>query len=321
MSEERKITPIKGITIGHYTDLEALTGCTVILCLEGAVAGVDVRGGAPGTRETDLLRPMNLVNQVNAILLAGGSAFGLAAADGVVKFLEEKGYGFETGVAKVPIVPAAIVFDLAIGSSTVRPGAEAGYKACLSASSERQEEGNVGAGTGATVGKALGWQWAMKGGLGLAGSTFPGGLVVNALAVVNAFGDILDENGEILAGVRSPQGGFLGTINFFRTQVFDGKVKFGRGVGESTTLGVIMSNAKMTKEEVNKVAQMGQDGLARAINPVHTMFDGDIVFALSTCEVEAHFGIVGVLGAELIAQAIRGAVRLAKTVGDIPGLA
>ena len=311
------ITDIPGIKVGHYTDNEAVTGCSVILCETGAVAGVDVRGLAPGTRETDLLRPMNLVEKVQAILLSGGSAFGLDAAGGVMRYLEERGFGYDTVVAKVPIVPAAIIFDLAIGSSKVRPGVEEGYKACLAASDKEVAEGCVGAGTGATVGKALGMDRAIKSGLGTVSQEIAGGVIIAALVVVNAFGDIVDfKTGNVLAGVRNPQGkGFLKT-----TEILSGGYDVQNPLAVNTTLGVVATNARLNKEQANKVAQMAQDGLARAIEPSHTMYDGDTMFALSLGEKSADVTMLGSVAAEVVATAIIRAVLQAETLAGIPAV-
>src|SRR3984893_9468811 len=260
------ITDIPGIRVGQDTNLEAGTGCTVILCDTPATGGVDVRGGAPATRETDLLRPMHLVDDVNAILLAGGSAFGLDAASGVMRYLEERGVGYDTGVARVPLVPPAAIFDLAFGSATVRPDAAAGYRACTLASSDVVAQGTVGAGTGATVGKMAGPAFMMKGGLGSASMLLSDGSIVGAIAVVNALGDIVDpQTQQVIAGARKPAGsGFLSANPF-----------------SNTTIAVVATSAALTREQTNKMAQMAHNGMAQAIRPAHTMFDGDTVFALA----------------------------------------
>lgn len=312
------ITDVPGIKVGHYTDEVALTGCTVVLCEDGAVAGVDVRGSAPGTRETDLLRPTNLVEKVQAILLSGGSAFGLDAAGGVMRFLEEHGYGHETSVSKVPIVPAAIIFDLNVGDPRKRPGAENGYQACLAVSSGEVAEGSVGAGTGATVGKVLGIRRATKSGLGTAGRILADGLIIGALVVVNAVGDVVDPwTGKLLAGPRDEQGkGFISTIDLLT----NGGVVKNKALAENTTLGVVATNAALNKEQVNKVAQMAQDGVARCIKPSHTMHDGDVMFALSLGDKRADVTVVGAVAAEVVAEAIVRAVQKAKTIGDIPAV-
>ena len=260
------ITDIPGVRVGHDTNLEAGTGCTVILCDIPAVGGVDVRGSAPATRETDLLRPMNLVDEVNAVVLTGGSAYGLDAASGVMRYLEEHDIGYHTGVARVPIVPAAAIFDLAFGSSTVRPDAAAGYRACEKATAEPISQGNTGAGAGATVGKMAGPSFMMKGGLGSASTQLSDGTLVGVLVVVNAVGDVIDpQTQRVVAGARNQAGEDL-----FATNPFG-----------NTTIAVVATNASLTKEQVNKVAQMGHDGLAQAIRPAHTMFDGDAIFALA----------------------------------------
>ena len=310
------ITDVPGIKVGHYTDKEAATGSTVILCEEGAVAGVDVRGSAPGTRETDPLRPMSLVGQAHAILLGGGSAFGLDAAGGVMRYLEERGYGFDVGVAKVPIVPAAILFDLSLGSSKVRPGPEEGYQACLAASSGEVAEGSVGAGTGATVGKILGPERMTKSGLGTASRRL-GNITIGAIVAVNAFGDVVDpESGEVIAGPRNiEQGGFFRTIDIMK------RIKESKSpIPTNTTIGVVATDASLNKEQVNKVAQMAHDGLARAIRPAHTMVDGDAIFVLSTGKggEGEDVTIIGSIAAEVLATAIVRAVRQAEGLAGIP---
>jgi L-aminopeptidase/D-esterase-like protein len=326
MNKTHSIVDVPGILVGQTEDLEALTGCSVVLCKDGAVGGVDQRGGAPGTRETDPLRPMHLVDKVHAVVLAGGSAFGLDAASGVVRYLEEQGVGFDVRVAKVPIVPAAILFDLAIGDSKVRPDAEMGYRACLVASAQAPAEGNVGAGTGATIGKILGMAGAMKSGIGSASHDLGGGAVVGALVAVNALGDILDpETGEIVAGVRPAKvgpihiggsGPFADTLQVMRGMV--GKMALGFASRGNTVIGVIATNAHLSKEEANKVAQMAHDGLARTVRPAHTMLDGDTLFALSTGKVNVDVNIVGAYAAEVVAEAILRAVRAAKGAGGLP---
>lgn len=311
-----QITDVAGITVGHASDAHAATGCTVIVCRQGAVGGVDVRGSAPGTRETDALRPMTLVDRVHAVVLTGGSAFGLAAADGVVRYLEEQGIGFDAVVAKVPIVPAAVIFDLMIGSATVRPTAEMGYAAARGASTP-VDEGSVGAGSGATVGKVLGPHTAMKGGVGTWAVSLPGGVIVGALVVVNALGDVIDDQtGQVLAGARDPRTG-----RFLNTALALVRGTRAPGFSANSTLGVIATNAALTKEQANKLAQIGHDGLARVISPVHTMFDGDTVFALSAGAAKADFMAVGVAAVQAIAESIKRAVRLAKGWGKIAGLA
>jgi len=313
------ITDVPGIKVGHYTDKKAATGCTVILCETGAVAGVDVRGSAPGTRETDLLRPMNLVEKVQAILLSGGSAFGLNAAGGVMRYLEERGFGQETMVAKVPIVPAAVLFDLDIGSSKIRPGAEEGYKACLAATEKKLAEGCVGAGTGATVGKFLGMNRATKSGLGTASRKICGDIIVAALVAVNALGDVIDyRTGKLLAGPRSQDNkGFLSTVELLAGSTPNHKQD---PLPSNTTLGVVATNACLNKEQVNKLAQMAQDGLARTINPSHTMYDGDTIFALSLGDKMGDLTTLGTAAAEVVAEAIIRAVKQAETLAGIPAI-
>jgi L-aminopeptidase/D-esterase-like protein len=312
------LTDIPGIQVGHWTNLEAATGCTVILCPAGAVAGADVRGGAPGTRELALLDPLCTVERIHALALAGGSAFGLAAADGVMRWLEERGVGYDVGVARIPIVPAAILFDLPIGSATVRPDAAAGYAACLAATTAPVTEGNVGAGTGATVGKFLGFGRASKGGLGGASRALLDGSLVAALAVVNAAGNVVDPaNQRILAGVRRVDGrGFVDVLQ-------EAPERIGQPIRElktlsNTTLVVVATNVALSKTAITKVAQMAHDGLARAIRPVHTAIDGDIVFALSLGEEQGDASTVGAVAAEVVANAVVRAVQAATTLHGIP---
>ncbi len=309
------ITDVPGILVGQVSDERAWTGCTVVLCEQGAVVGVDVRGPAPGTRETDLARPGHLVDKAQAVLLAGGSAFGLAAADGVMQYLESRGRGFRAGPATVPIVPAAILFDLALGDPHVRPDAAMGLAACRAAARGAVAEGNVGAGTGATVGKILGSRSAMKGGLGTA-SRSAGGVTVGAIVAVNAFGDVVDPaTGAILAGARKPVGsGFLDTVAALGSLVGRAALSF----AESTTIGVIASDARLTKEEACLVASCGHDGLARTVRPAHTLFDGDTLFALATGRRRAPLTLVGALAAEVVAEAIVRAIRAAQGLPGLP---
>ncbi|MBI4197608.1 MAG: P1 family peptidase [Chloroflexi bacterium] len=283
------ITDVAGIQVGHSTDLPHAKGCTVILCPEGAVGGVDVRGTAPGTRETDLLRPGQLVERVHAVLLTGGSAYGLDAASGVMRYLEERGIGFRMGEIVVPIVPAAVIFDLSLGSARVRPGPEQGYLACLAATAGPVAEGTVGAGTGATVAKTLGRERAIKGGLGTASIHLGDGLMVGAIAVVNAAGDIVEpETGRIIAGPRREDGkGFYNSIELSLQPGFvrpdHRQAAQPQEAGRTnTTLGLVATNAALSKEQVNKMAERGQDGMALAVRPSHTMGDGDTVFSLAT---------------------------------------
>jgi len=318
-------TSIPGLRVGHAQNDTALTGCTVILCEGGAVGGVDQRGGAPGTRETDLLHPLHLVDKVHGVLLTGGSAFGLDAATGVMRYLDERGAGFNTGVAKVPIVPAAVLFDLAIGDPKVRPDAAMGYQACLNASNEPPAEGNVGAGTGATVGKILGPGQAMKSGIGTAALDIGGGVIVAALIAVNAFGDIVDPRGQVIAGARTLHTGpirvgqpgyFAETLEVMKGLV--GRTILGFASRGNTVIGVVATNADLNKEQTNKVAQMAQDGLARAVRPAHTMLDGDTLFALATGDKKADVNLVGAFAAEVVTQAIVRAVQAAKPAAGLP---
>jgi L-aminopeptidase/D-esterase-like protein len=320
------ITDVPGIKVGHAQNIEALTGCTVILCPSGTTGGVDQRGGAPGTRETDALRPMHLVNTVHAIVLAGGSAFGLDASSGVMKYLEEKKIGFNSGPVKVPIVASAILFDLGIGSSTIRPDLQMGYQACLNAKNPNNEQGNIGAGTGATVGKILGASQSMKTGIGTASEDLGGGLFVGALMAVNAFGDVLDPlTREIIAGTRTLK---KGPIKIGRSEIFAdtqyvmktfaGKTVLDIAAKANTVIGVVATNAKLTKEETNKVAQMAQNGIALSIRPAHTMFDGDTIFALATNKKHADVNLIGTYAAEVVARAIVNAVMNAASAAGIP---
>jgi L-aminopeptidase/D-esterase-like protein len=328
MKRKNAITDVRGIEVGHAQDDHALTGCTVILCRKGAVAGVDVRGGAPGTRETDLLNPINLVEKVHAIVLAGGSAFGLEAATGVMRFLEENKIGFNTGAANVPIVPSAILYDLNLGRADVRPDSAMGHRAAASASFAVPAEGNVGAGTGASVGKMFGPKLAMKSGLGTASADIGGGIVVGAVVAVNAFGDVIDpQTGTIVAGLRSGKVGPLrvGKKNHFADTLVTMKNPVGRGIlglasRTNTVIGVVATNAKLTKAQATKVAQMAQDGLARTIRPAHTMLDGDVIFALSTGSRKTDVSTVGAYAAEVVAEAILRGVKMAKSAGGLPGL-
>lgn len=309
------LTAVPGIRVGHVTDLEGATGCTVVICPDGTVGGVDQRGGAPGTRETDLLGTMHHVNIVNAVLLAGGSAFGLAAADGVVRWCEEHKIAYRSGTGYlVPIVPAAILMDLPVGKQGVRPDAAMGYAACEAATSGVVEEGSVGAGTGARIGGFRGNAFATKGGIGSSSIRLAHGLVVAALVAVNAVGDIIDERGEIKAGVRADDGSFINSLSMFQRMHEENALPRSAG---NTVIGVVATNAKLNKEGTNKVAQMAHDGLARAVRPAHTMFDGDTIFSLATGAVDADVNVVGAFGAEVMAQAIRNGVRAATTVHEV----
>lgn len=328
MKRNNSITDIPGIEVGQAQDDDALTGCTVILCRKGAVGGVDVRGSAPGTRETDLLDPVNLVDKVHAVLLAGGSAFGLDAASGVMKYLAEQKIGYGVGSQRVPIVPAAILFDLGLGKSGRHPDPEMGYAAAASASSRSVSEGNFGAGTGASVGKIFGMAGAMKSGLGTASLEIGGGVIVGAIVAVNAFGDVLDPaSGQILAGARPARvgpvnlggtGQFANTFEVMRSLA--GRTIFSLASGSNTVIGVVATNAKFDKAQTTKIAQMAQDGSARTIRPAHTMLDGDTVFALATGPRKADVSIVGAYAAEALAIAIVRAVRAAKSAGGLPSI-
>lgn len=315
-----KITDVDGVRAGHYTDKRRPTGCTVLIFDEGAVAGVDVRGSAPGTRETDLLNPLNTVQRVNAIVLSGGSAYGLASAHGVVRYLEERHKGYAVDNVVVPIVPAAILYDLSMGDASIRPDAESGYQACLAATSGAVAEGNVGAGAGALVGQMFGHKRAMKSGLGTASVRIPGtGLVVGAIVAVNAAGDVRDPRSDkILAGARTADGkGFADTM----AQILKGYSIEARP-GAHTTIGVVATNAKCSKSEATKIAQMAHDGLARTINPVHTPYDGDALFAActGTNETSANVGALGAIAAEVVSSAVVRAVQMATGVLGVPAM-
>lgn len=312
------ITDIPGILVGQAQDNVALTGCTVVLCLNGAVAGVDQRGGAPGTRETDALRPMHLVEKIHAVVLSGGSAFGLDASSGVMKFLEEKKAGYDTGIVRVPIVSSAVIFDLGIGDPKKRPDAAMGYEACLNASTARPAEGNFGAGTGATVGKILGMRFAMKSGIGTASEDIGSGIRVGAITVVNALGDVIDpDKNEIIAGVQAPLSK-LNKVNKSRTMAlmesFVGRTSFKAAARQNTVIGVVATNASLSKEEANKVAQMAHNGIARTIRPAHTMMDGDTIFVLATGKKSADVSVIGAFAAEVVEKSIVSAVESADPV-------
>lgn len=328
MRSNNSITDVPGLLVGHAQDDEALTGCTVVICRQGAVGGVDVRGSAPGTRETDVLNPLNLVEKVHAVMLAGGSAYGLDAAGGVMRYLEEQKIGFNTGAGLVPIVPAAILFDLAVGRGDVRPDAAMGYRACEAASTTAVTEGNAGAGTGASVGKILGAKQAMKSGLGSASIHIGGGVIVGALVAVNAFGDVIDpSNGEIVAGVRSADVGplHIGAPGYFADtqelmKSFLGRTVLSFATKSNTVLAVVAVNADLTKAEANKMAQMAHDGLARTVRPSHTMLDGDTIFALATGGKKVDVSTAGAFAAQALSVAVLRAVRMAAPAGGLPGL-
>lgn len=311
------ITAVHGIEVGQAENLAALTGCTVVLCREGAVVGADVRGFAPGTRETDLCRPGTLVKKAHAILLAGGSAFGLDAAAGIMQYLWEAGIGFETGVARVPIVPGAVLFDLALGQ-VAWPDAAMGYVACRSASNGSVDQGCVGAGTGATVGKLLGLTQATKSGIGTA-SLAVDGVTVGAIVAVNAVGDIVDPTtGTIVAGARDPgTGRYVGAAQALLRQV-----PHGASPGSNTTIGVVATDADLTPDETSYLARVAHDGLARTIYPVHTMVDGDTIFALATGTTEAigeHYLLrLGLAAVQAVEGAVLSAVTRATGLGGLP---
>ncbi len=311
------ITCVPGFAVGHASDFNNLTGCSVILCPPGTVGSVDIRGSAAGTRQLDALSGLHIVEEVNAVLLAGGSAFGLDAAGGVMQFLEEGGRGFDVTVTRVPTVPSAVIYDLSVGSCRVRPDKAMGYAACRAARPDFQGAGSLGAGTGASVGKLLGIGHATKGGLGSACLQGPDGLLVGALAVVNAFGDVVDpDTGAIVAGARTTPDGqeFADSAALIR----QGMVR--QPFGEpNTTIGVVAVNARLSREQAQKVAQMGQNGLARTIRPVHTLFDGDMVFVLAHPEVSVDLHIIGLLAQSALEAAILNAVSEAEGLGGLPG--
>jgi len=309
------ITNVKGIQVGHAQDRQAGTGCTVIKCENGAVTGVDVRGGAPSTRETALLSPMNTVPLAHAIFLTGGSAFGLPSAAGVMRYLEERGIGYDAGVTKIPIVPGAVIFDLTVGDYIVRPNTEMAYNACEQATDVTVGQGNIGAGTGATVGKIAGMEYAMKGGLGTA-SMKSGELVVGALVVVNCLGDVVDPaNGNIIAGsLKENKRDFRDTMHLLKQDTIDSKFGFfPSSILQNTTIGVVATNASLNKADATRVAMMTHDGYARTIQPAHTMFDGDTVFCMSTGDVQCDLSKIGALAADVMAQAIVNAIQHAES--------
>ncbi len=319
------LADVAGLKLGHFTHPARPTGCTVVLCEAGAVCGVDVRGGAPGTRETDLLRPDNLVEQVHAVLLTGGSAFGLDAAGGVMRWLEERGHGLEVGPVRVPIVPAAVLFDLLHGDPAIRPDAASGYAACVAACSTAcftpshapPAQGNVGAGAGAVVGKLFGPARAMKGGIGTAAFK-AGAITVGAVVAVNAIGDVIDPaTGRVVAGARSADGrALLGSMQ----ALLRGDLPERARAGMATTIGVVGTDAQLTKAQANKLASMAHDGLARAMNPAHTMQDGDTLFALATgaSGKPGDLTVLGALAAHAVAQAVLNAVRAATSLPGLP---
>ncbi|MFA5523627.1 MAG: P1 family peptidase [Tissierellales bacterium] len=312
--KEIQFTDIDGIKVGNAQDIESATGCTVIICENGATAGVDVRGGSPGTRETDLLNPVNMVEQIHGVMLSGGSAFGLDAASGAMKYLEERNVGFDVQVTKVPIVCSAVLFDLAIGDYRVRPDLKMGYEACMNATDIECPNGNIGAGTGATVGKLLGLQRAMKGGLG-SYALQVGDLKVGAIVAVNCLGDVIDPStGQTLAGLLSEdKNSFIGTENMMIVN-YDSKKNLFSG---NTTIGVVATNAKFSKSETNKIASMAHNGYARTMRPAHSIFDGDTIFALSTGDEQADISTVGFLAARAMEQAVINAIKSASSLHGV----
>ena len=307
------ILDIKGIKVGQVEDLEGLTGCTVVICEEGAVCGVDVRGSAPGTRETDLLDPINMVQKVHAVVLSGGSAFGLESTCGVSRYLEEHNIGFDVGVAKVPIVAGAVLFDLVVGNPKSRPDIEMGYKACEVANDKELKQGNFGAGCGATVGKVKGAEYCMKGGIGSYSIKLDNGLIVAALVAVNAFGDVY-ENGKVIAGVlNSEKSKVLNTYDLMKNGVNSGGFNI-----DNTTIGIVATNAKLTKAECKKISQMSHNGYAKAIFPIHTPHDGDTIFTIATGEVESDVTLLGSIATEVVEKSIINAIKNAKSIDNIP---
>lgn len=315
MDMYNNILDIKGLKVGQAQNEEALTGCTVIVCEKGATCGVDVRGAAPGTRETDLLDPINTVQQVNAVVLSGGSAFGLESTCGVSDYLEENNIGFDVGVCKVPIVTGAVLFDLAVGDHKVRPDKKMGYEACLNLSSEVLKQGNYGAGCGATVGKIKGPEYVTKSGIGSYSIKLNNGVIVSALVAVNAFGDVY-ENGEVIAGV----------LNEDKKSVSNSYELMKQGVNQggfsitNTTIGVIATNAKLTKAQCKKISQMAHDGYAKAIFPIHTPHDGDTIFTMATGEIEvdADLTLIGSVAVEVMEKSIINAIKKTRQIGNIP---
>jgi L-aminopeptidase/D-esterase-like protein len=318
------ITDIKGLLVGHSQNKVALTGCTVVICENGAIGGISQRGGAPGTRETDLLRPMHMIQKVHGVMLTGGSAFGLDAAGGVMKFLEEKKIGFKAGKSVVPIVPTAVLFDLAIGDHSIRPDKDMGYEACTNATSSPPLQGNYGAGTGATVGKILGNTQMMKSGIGSASLDLGNNILIGAIVAVNAFGDVV-RDGDIIAGARSihkgplnigKEGYFADTLGVMKS--FPGKKILAMASKQNTVIGVIATNAKLNKEEVNYFSEMASTGIANSIRPSFTMFDGDTIFGLATGQVKSDINIIAAFASKVFSEAIYNAVTHADPLDSIP---
>lgn len=312
MDMYNNILDVKGLKVGQVQDEDGLTGCTVVICEEGAVCGVDVRGSAPGTRETDLLDPINMIQKVHAVVLSGGSAFGLESTCGVSQYLDERNIGFDVGVAKVPIVVGAVLFDLAAGDPKCRPDKKMGYKACEMASDTVLKQGNYGAGCGATVGKIKGPEYAMKGGIGSYSIKLDNGLVVSALIAVNAFGDVY-EDGNVIAGV----------LDNTKTKVLNSYELMKQGVNkggfsiDNTTIGIVATNAKLDKAGCKKISQMAHDGYARAIFPIHTPHDGDTIFTMATGEIETDITLLGSIAAEVVEKSIVNAIKNASDVKNI----
>jgi L-aminopeptidase/D-esterase-like protein len=314
MIKQIDFSEIEGIQIGHAQNFDAATGCSVVICEAGASVGVDVRGGAPGTRETDLLNPVNLIQKVHAVILAGGSAFGLDAAAGVMRYLEERAIGFDVQVTRVPIVCGAVLFDLTIGDWRIRPDKDMGYQACVNAGSDVCIQGSIGAGTGATVGKILGMERAMKSGMGCH-ALQSGDLKVGALVAVNCLGDILDPlTGKKLAGPLNEDMQTLADTEEIMIQTCSEKKNLFSG---NTTIGIVATNAVFTKTQATKLASMAQNGYARTMRPAHSMFDGDAIFAMSTGIVEADLSVVGLLAARVMERAVIAAVTNAGSLCGI----
>lgn len=307
------ILDVPGLKVGQVEDKKGLTGCSVVICEEGAVCGVDVRGAAPGTRETDLLDPINMIERVHAVVLSGGSAFGLESTCGVSKYLEEQGIGFDVGVAKVPIVVGAVLFDLVVGSPKCRPNIEMGYKACIEANNKELKQGNYGAGCGATVGKIKGVEHCTKGGIGSYSIKLDNGLVVAALVAVNAFGDVY-ENGKVIAGVLNDnKDGYLNTYELMKKGINKGGFNI-----DNTTIGIIATNAKLSKAQCKKISQMSHNGYAKAIFPIHTPHDGDTIFTMATGEIESDVTLLGSLATEVMEKSIINAIKNSDSVDNIP---
>jgi L-aminopeptidase/D-esterase-like protein len=317
------ITDVAGIKVGHAQNRDALTGCTVIICEKGAVGGISQRGGAPGTRETDLLKPMRLVQKVHAIMLSGGSAFGLDAAAGVMAYLEENKIGYKTTDTVVPIVPAAILYDLSIGDASVRPEKSMGYNACQNASTDNPQEGNWGAGTGATVGKIFGMRQAMKGGIGTSSRDLGAGITLGAIAAVNAFGDIVDyQNRKIIAGARKllkkGESQFADTLDTMKSRI--GRTILSLSENNNTIIGAIATNATLIREEAIRLAESASDGIALTVQPAFSIFDGDTVFSLATCKKKGNINMLCAYAPFVFADAILSAVRNAEAAGGLPAI-